>query len=199
MNKQLFTIVAWDPRGYGQSIPPSRDFPPDFFERDAKDAVDLMQVNLFSGFIISPYIFKICFPTVMCCFQQIASYAKEGTNEGLKLGKHTVLENIFFFHFFCNIHRVSAVGINYKAIHFYSRTLPLEVYSQEPCKFRWTIYKKIKPMPSDLTGRDYSSERFLEMFLANRILAFCLEQSIASNIWFWKLSWHFAFSSLLLK
>ncbi|OXB84586.1 UNVERIFIED_CONTAM: hypothetical protein H355_008062 [Colinus virginianus] len=46
MNKQLFTIVAWDPRGYGQSIPPSRDFPPDFFERDAKDAVDLMQVNL---------------------------------------------------------------------------------------------------------------------------------------------------------
>ncbi|KAK2534122.1 hypothetical protein Q9233_004305 [Columba guinea] len=44
MNKQLFTIVAWDPRGYGQSIPPSRDFPPDFFERDAKDAVDLMQL-----------------------------------------------------------------------------------------------------------------------------------------------------------
>lgn len=47
MNKKLFTIVAWDPRGYGQSIPPPRDFPPDFFERDAKDAVDLMQVNLF--------------------------------------------------------------------------------------------------------------------------------------------------------
>lgn len=46
MNKQLFTVVAWDPRGYGKSIPPSRDFPPDFFERDAKDAVDLMQVNL---------------------------------------------------------------------------------------------------------------------------------------------------------
>ncbi|NXU03350.1 BPHL hydrolase, partial [Buphagus erythrorhynchus] len=44
MNKQLFTVVAWDPRGYGKSIPPSRDFPPDFFERDAKDAVDLMQV-----------------------------------------------------------------------------------------------------------------------------------------------------------
>lgn len=95
MNKQLFTIVAWDPRGYGQSIPPSRDFPPDFFERDAKDAVDLMQVNLFSGFIISPYIFKICFPTVMCCFQQIASYAKERTNEGLKLGKHTLFWKIF--------------------------------------------------------------------------------------------------------
>lgn len=47
MNKQLFTIVAWDPRGYGKSIPPVRDFPPDFFERDAKDAVELMQVNVF--------------------------------------------------------------------------------------------------------------------------------------------------------
>ncbi|XP_061446875.1 valacyclovir hydrolase isoform X2 [Rhineura floridana] len=44
MNKQLFTVIAWDPRGYGKSIPPVRDFPPDFFERDAKDAVDLMQV-----------------------------------------------------------------------------------------------------------------------------------------------------------
>ncbi|NXW65762.1 BPHL hydrolase, partial [Eurystomus gularis] len=50
MNKQLFTIVAWDPRGYGQSIPPSRDFPPDFFERDAKDAVDLMQALRFQKF-----------------------------------------------------------------------------------------------------------------------------------------------------
>lgn len=58
LNKQLFTIVAWDPRGYGKSIPPSRDFPPDFFERDAKDAVDLMQVNLLQDF----YFFKSCFP-----------------------------------------------------------------------------------------------------------------------------------------
>ncbi|KAJ7338487.1 hypothetical protein JRQ81_012379, partial [Phrynocephalus forsythii] len=43
LNKQLFTLVAWDPRGYGKSIPPARDYPLDFFERDAKDAVDLMQ------------------------------------------------------------------------------------------------------------------------------------------------------------
>ncbi|RMC16091.1 hypothetical protein DUI87_08300 [Hirundo rustica rustica] len=50
MNKQLFTIVAWDPRGYGKSIPPSRDFPPGFFERDAKDAVDLMQALKFKKF-----------------------------------------------------------------------------------------------------------------------------------------------------
>ncbi|XP_005525382.1 PREDICTED: valacyclovir hydrolase [Pseudopodoces humilis] len=50
MNKQLFTVVAWDPRGYGKSIPPSRDFPPDFFERDAKDAVDLMQALKFKKF-----------------------------------------------------------------------------------------------------------------------------------------------------
>ncbi|XP_066479150.1 valacyclovir hydrolase [Tiliqua scincoides] len=50
MNKQLFTIIAWDPRGYGKSIPPDRDFPPDFFERDAKDAVDLMQALKFKKF-----------------------------------------------------------------------------------------------------------------------------------------------------
>lgn len=61
MNKQLFTVVAWDPRGYGQSIPPSRDFPPDFFERDAKDAVDLMQVNLFSDFTVNIKLFFLSF------------------------------------------------------------------------------------------------------------------------------------------
>lgn len=44
LNKERFTVVGWDPRGYGQSRPPDRDFPVDFFERDAKDAVDLMKV-----------------------------------------------------------------------------------------------------------------------------------------------------------
>ncbi|XP_074493110.1 valacyclovir hydrolase-like [Sebastes fasciatus] len=43
LNKERFTLVNWDPRGYGRSCPPARDFPPDFFERDAKDGVDLMK------------------------------------------------------------------------------------------------------------------------------------------------------------
>ncbi|XP_073534799.1 valacyclovir hydrolase [Phyllobates terribilis] len=43
LNKEVFTIIGWDPRGYGLSIPPARDYPADFFSRDAKDAVDLMQ------------------------------------------------------------------------------------------------------------------------------------------------------------
>lgn len=38
-----FTVVAFDPRGYGKSIPPKRDFPPDFFHRDANDAAELMK------------------------------------------------------------------------------------------------------------------------------------------------------------
>lgn len=37
------TIIAWDPPGYGRSTPPKRTFPVDFFQRDAKDAYDLMQ------------------------------------------------------------------------------------------------------------------------------------------------------------
>ena len=43
-NKDLFTLVAWDPRGYGKSIPPTRDWPERFFQRDADDAVKLMEV-----------------------------------------------------------------------------------------------------------------------------------------------------------
>uniref|UniRef100_UPI0037E704D3 valacyclovir hydrolase n=1 Tax=Semicossyphus pulcher TaxID=241346 RepID=UPI0037E704D3 len=50
LNKECFTVVAWDPPGYGQSRPPERKFTPDFFERDAKDAVDLMKALGFGKF-----------------------------------------------------------------------------------------------------------------------------------------------------
>ncbi|XP_032427948.1 valacyclovir hydrolase [Xiphophorus hellerii] len=50
LNKECFTVVGWDPRGYGQSRPPDRDFPSDFFERDAKDGVDLMKTLGFKKF-----------------------------------------------------------------------------------------------------------------------------------------------------
>ncbi|XP_067910828.1 valacyclovir hydrolase [Heterodontus francisci] len=50
LNKECFTVVSWDPRGYGHSIPPQREFPLDFFHTDAKDAVDLMQALQFKKF-----------------------------------------------------------------------------------------------------------------------------------------------------
>ncbi|XP_060890256.1 valacyclovir hydrolase isoform X2 [Labrus mixtus] len=50
LNKERFTVIGWDPRGYGRSRPPDRDFPLDFFERDAKDAVDLMKALGFGKF-----------------------------------------------------------------------------------------------------------------------------------------------------
>ena len=37
-----FQVVSYDPRGYGKSRPPVRDFPVDFYERDAADAAALM-------------------------------------------------------------------------------------------------------------------------------------------------------------
>ena len=41
--KEYFTVVSFDPRGYGKSIPPKRDFPLDFYHRDAEDAAALME------------------------------------------------------------------------------------------------------------------------------------------------------------
>ena len=35
-------VVSFDPRGYGQSRPPRRDFPVDFYQQDADDAAALM-------------------------------------------------------------------------------------------------------------------------------------------------------------
>jgi len=37
-----FQVVSYDPRGYGKSRPPVRDFPLDFYQRDAADAAALM-------------------------------------------------------------------------------------------------------------------------------------------------------------
>lgn len=37
-----FEVIAPDPRGYGKSRPPERDYPPDFYHRDAGDMFALM-------------------------------------------------------------------------------------------------------------------------------------------------------------
>ncbi|XP_076173701.1 serine hydrolase BPHL-like isoform X2 [Ptiloglossa arizonensis] len=44
LDRAKFTIVAWDPPGYGKSRPPNRIFPEDFFQRDATWARNLMKV-----------------------------------------------------------------------------------------------------------------------------------------------------------
>jgi len=43
MDKEKFTVISLDFRGYGSSIPPKRDFPVDFYKRDADDALEVMQ------------------------------------------------------------------------------------------------------------------------------------------------------------
>jgi valacyclovir hydrolase len=37
-----FTVIAPDPRGYGKSRPPERDYPLNFYQRDAEDILALM-------------------------------------------------------------------------------------------------------------------------------------------------------------
>jgi valacyclovir hydrolase len=39
---QTHQVIAPDPRGYGQSRPPERDYPVDFYQRDANDLLALM-------------------------------------------------------------------------------------------------------------------------------------------------------------
>lgn len=46
--QQQFSVVAWDPPGYGASRPPNRKFDLKFYETDADYAHDLMQVQSFS-------------------------------------------------------------------------------------------------------------------------------------------------------
>lgn len=46
LDKDKFTVVVWDPPGYGHSRPPERDFSPGYFQRDADLAFKLMKVDL---------------------------------------------------------------------------------------------------------------------------------------------------------
>ncbi|XP_069687584.1 valacyclovir hydrolase isoform X1 [Periplaneta americana] len=51
LDRTKFTVVAWDPPGYGNSRPPTREFPLNFLEKDADWAVKFMQalsINRFS-------------------------------------------------------------------------------------------------------------------------------------------------------
>ncbi|XP_078337615.1 serine hydrolase BPHL-like isoform X2 [Crassostrea virginica] len=41
LNKRDYTLIAFDPRGYGKSIPPKRTWPLEFLQRDADDANSL--------------------------------------------------------------------------------------------------------------------------------------------------------------
>ncbi|XP_041375646.1 LOW QUALITY PROTEIN: valacyclovir hydrolase-like [Gigantopelta aegis] len=43
INRDQFTLFSFDPRGYGRSIPPERDWPLEFIQRDAQDAAALMK------------------------------------------------------------------------------------------------------------------------------------------------------------
>jgi valacyclovir hydrolase len=45
LDKSKFTVIAWDPPGYGNSRPPTRDFSQGAHYRDADGAVKLMQVK----------------------------------------------------------------------------------------------------------------------------------------------------------
>ena len=45
MNKSIFTLIGWDPPGYGHSIPPSRSWPEHFLGRDAELAAKMMKVG----------------------------------------------------------------------------------------------------------------------------------------------------------
>ncbi|XP_014219049.1 valacyclovir hydrolase [Copidosoma floridanum] len=55
LSKEKFTIIAWDPPGYGKSRPPNRTFPEDFFRKDAALACNLMKTLGYEKFSLVGY------------------------------------------------------------------------------------------------------------------------------------------------
>lgn len=54
LDRKRFTIVAWDPPGYGKSRPPNRKFTTKFYEEDADACREFLNV-----------IFKFCVIEIM--------------------------------------------------------------------------------------------------------------------------------------
>lgn len=52
LNKSDFTLIALDPRGYGQSRPPGRTWPLTYLQRDAEDAIELCKVT---NYLLRPW------------------------------------------------------------------------------------------------------------------------------------------------
>lgn len=46
-----YKLFCVDPRGYGQSRPPDRDYPLNFYDRDAEDLATAMQVSYSTLFV----------------------------------------------------------------------------------------------------------------------------------------------------
>ncbi|XP_078608541.1 serine hydrolase BPHL-like [Branchiostoma floridae x Branchiostoma japonicum] len=53
LDRQKLTVVGWDPRGYGKSRPPDKQFDINFFHQDAADAAALMQKIGFDKFSLA--------------------------------------------------------------------------------------------------------------------------------------------------
>lgn len=54
LNRDKFTIVAWDPVGYGKSRPPDKNFTANFYEKDADIAFEFLKVwfQLFVNYFV---------------------------------------------------------------------------------------------------------------------------------------------------
>jgi valacyclovir hydrolase len=49
---QGFRVIAFDPRGYGKSRPPAKEFPADFYQQDAQDCAALMDALGLSSYAL---------------------------------------------------------------------------------------------------------------------------------------------------
>lgn len=63
LNRSNFTVLCWDPPGYGFSRPPDRNFTTKFYENDADQAFQFMKVNKYLKYCS----FKIVFVVTILC------------------------------------------------------------------------------------------------------------------------------------
>lgn len=87
-----YQIIAWDPPGYGKSIPPKKEFSTDFLEKDAdlvKDLLfDALKVDKFDVLGFVDFYFSSLIPIILNLFIFISSWSDGGITGLILAGKH---------------------------------------------------------------------------------------------------------------
>ncbi|XP_058450955.1 valacyclovir hydrolase [Malaya genurostris] len=91
-----YTIIAWDPPGYGKSRPPERQFGLDFFARDADAACSLMEQLGFQKFSVVGWSDGGITGLIMagCKPEQIEKLVVWGSNSYISPTEAKIYENI---------------------------------------------------------------------------------------------------------
>lgn len=139
------SIIAWDPPGYGRSIPPKRQFSADFFRKDADFASSLMRALSFDKYSVLGWSDGGITAMILAaknsqCVDRLVIW---GCNAYILPEELNIVESMFHCFF----------GLSQMANYTYALSLSPQIFGMCPsghrkCERRWSNYMVQRISPS---------------------------------------------------